>query len=1154
MKIEEPFCVKRIRLINFHNFSDEIITIPDHGHLFLLGDNGCGKTTVLDAIHYALTAGRSMEWNSAARVTGRKDGGRRLQGVVLRYNIETGVMNKDGSITYVALEIVGRHGKLLTIGLGLSTMSMDEKVNVWGVIRECSLDEVPFLISDEQGKRPATRREFKKGLGRGFYGNVSNYRQELARRLFGGEDSYQEICRFLRMGKAYREIAAGAADYHELFKQLLPEPTTSIFEQIIDGLRTLDSSKLLLDDFQRKVNYVRSLQDIVTGIGKQQEAICRYKWLRCRWSINKNQKQQDAAHLVLQRLQEELLCAEKEREILRHQEDQLQERLTDLKTKDVSGLVRQEKSCKSELEEKNAKRASHRFQLKEKQKQLRQAGRELQQDQTYLTTLLGKVMSECGRKARSLPFSITSFQEETDRLFRDVDIELCQTFTGEMMLNDVAEHRQKLHDQAVLLGATVEESRQTCDDLQERLQGLEKREMAQPHQEITPCIHALQVKMITPKPLYLGLEWLPGLERAMQGRIEEAIGEAILATLIVRETDYQTCRHLMTDWSGLRISCASHWLDELPEWMSQVFDIRRSDPEALRCLATEMESRRSPSVSRLNGKDILSFRSHERTLAGHPARLIGAESRRQALMVEVEKCAAELSHCKKTWQKKEKEQAGLVRQQTLLKRFHETIEALLRDINKQTHKVIHAKKMLALAREYHAESEHTYGELQREVDGLVLRVKELKALISKEGLEGLDRRITSLQGKLQKKREAFTKQVALIGGLSQELKQNKIRTDDLVRDARILHNEFSHKTKSLAKRLPDIDDVEHYVLRVKTGGQFTSSEAIDKKCQDAERSAMRLVVELKGVKLQDPEFEAGFRFTYDAELNEVRDFRALPLSVILPEQEKTMEEQQELLGEHTRKLFKKIIMGDLMSYLRGHVSGLKQMIKLINSRLSKRSFGGQRYQFRVTPLPEFRRLVDIVKNYSSFDPDADNEVIHFFEDHREDLMAAEIGAVPDELDYRNWYRYELEVSSPSVSDDGQGVVIDRTTKSMGSGGEQAVPNYLLILTIAHFLYQGKKVHLHTLLFDEAFYGIDAGRRDQLLGFASDLNLQLFVASPDQDGVRREISHSTTLFVVKDKEFDVHLRDFHWQNPNVAKPLNLFVKADAEKPIEFGEEL
>ena len=43
------YTIAKIRLINFHNFVNETILVPDGGHLFLLGDNGSGKTTVLVA-------------------------------------------------------------------------------------------------------------------------------------------------------------------------------------------------------------------------------------------------------------------------------------------------------------------------------------------------------------------------------------------------------------------------------------------------------------------------------------------------------------------------------------------------------------------------------------------------------------------------------------------------------------------------------------------------------------------------------------------------------------------------------------------------------------------------------------------------------------------------------------------------------------------------------------------------------------------------------------------------------------------------------------------------------------------------------------------------------------------------------------------------
>ncbi|HAS83203.1 MAG TPA: hypothetical protein DCS43_11165, partial [Verrucomicrobia bacterium] len=147
--------------------------------------------------------------------------------------------------------------------------------------------------------------------------------------------------------------------------------------------------------------------------------------------------------------------------------------------------------------------------------------------------------------------------------------------------------------------------------------------------------------------------------------------------------------------------------------------------------------------------------------------------------------------------------------------------------------------------------------------------------------------------------------------------------------------------------------------------------------------------------------------------------------------------------------------------------------------------------------------------------------------------------------------FELQVKTGSVD----GIVMDRKTKSIGSGGEQAVPNYLLVLTIAHFLYDVPSVKLPLLLFDEAFYGIDSQRRDQLLAFASDLNLQLFVASPDQDGVKKEIPYSTSLFVIKDDEYNIHLHDFHYKNPRAGIQQDLLnPEANAPQPLGFGEEL
>ena len=50
-----------------------------------------------------------------------------------------------------------------------------------------------------------------------------------------------------------------------------------------------------------------------------------------------------------------------------------------------------------------------------------------------------------------------------------------------------------------------------------------------------------------------------------------------------------------------------------------------------------------------------------------------------------------------------------------------------------------------------------------------------------------------------------------------------------------------------------------------------------------------------------------------------------------------------------------------------------------------------------------------------------------------------------------------------------------------------------------------------------------------MAFADDLGLQLFVSSPDQDGVKREIKHSVSFIVIKDENLDVHLAPVVWRN-------------------------
>ena len=72
-----------------------------------------------------------------------------------------------------------------------------------------------------------------------------------------------------------------------------------------------------------------------------------------------------------------------------------------------------------------------------------------------------------------------------------------------------------------------------------------------------------------------------------------------------------------------------------------------------------------------------------------------------------------------------------------------------------------------------------------------------------------------------------------------------------------------------------------------------------------------------------------------------------------------------------------------------------------------------------------------------------------------------------------------------------------------------------------------------------------------MAFADDLGLQLFVSSPDQDGVKREIKHSVSLIVIKDENLDVHLTSVVWRN--VPAQSNLLGESSPEIGMTIKEE-
>ncbi|MDJ0841141.1 MAG: SbcC/MukB-like Walker B domain-containing protein, partial [Acidobacteriota bacterium] len=650
-------------------------------------------------------------------------------------------------------------------------------------------------------------------------------------------------------------------------------------------------------------------------------------------------------------------------------------------------------------------------------------------------------------------------------------------------------------------------------------------------------------------------EWRSGITARLKSAVEELIGPEVLGTFMVADDRADEAKHVVfKQYPGQRLTHPSLGTDHFPEWFRTTFDMKQSHPEVLRCLAAEMAADREPNIAVFSDRQLLSFRGHERRLRGKPARLIGADGRKKALDREI-----------KALNKALKEQVArrtdLEKRREDLARRTEHIRKLIAFLDKagSTYRATVAKiSNLNLTAEHLqgalAGADERFERLSADLAGLEQRLETMRTIISKEGLANLEGRIARTQKKLNKNGERLQEIMEARGAMKRDIHLIENSIKDLEAERSAQRKLLRTLTARLREVRENLGDPERYVLDDWKGRRFKTAEDI---VQARQRNGDRVIEArtLLRARMNEPSLGASFAFVYEEEKNQLLDRRSRTIDELQDFQHKTIEDQRQVINDKTFHLFKEIIMRELVNELRKMVFELEDMKNKINKLLEKRTFGKSRYRFSLKPKKQYRHLIDIIAGMDLVRSEPEKELRAFFDDHKQEIINTEAGEIPDLLDYRNWYQFEMQVTI--TDEDGaekERIAMTRKVKSIGSGGEQAVPNYLLVLTIAHFLYGGSKVRLKILLFDEAFYGIDAGRRDQLLGFAGDLGLQLFVASPDQDGVKREIDHSTTVLIVKDAVYDVHTYKFDWSNPNVPKQHDLFEEREEAAAVEFGEEL
>ena len=214
--------LKRLRLINWHNF--ENVTFDCARLTYMIGVNAVGKTTILDAIRYCLTANRNFN------ALGNKKSGRTLQGSVhAKQRGENAYRRPGRTVAYIGAEFWDTAKRVpFVIAVRVESEGPMQELHpgdqTWYLSEDgCTLEQLPFI--DPRTGAPSAKEDFKPATGRLSYTrSPSEARDRICRALGIGRASSplgKKFNEVFQMGTSMDEIP----NFREfLYQYILPQP------------------------------------------------------------------------------------------------------------------------------------------------------------------------------------------------------------------------------------------------------------------------------------------------------------------------------------------------------------------------------------------------------------------------------------------------------------------------------------------------------------------------------------------------------------------------------------------------------------------------------------------------------------------------------------------------------------------------------------------------------------------------------------------------------------------------------------------------------------------------------------------------------------------------------------------------------------------
>ncbi len=211
---------------------------------------------------------------------------------------------------------------------------------------------------------------------------------------------------------------------------------------------------------------------------------------------------------------------------------------------------------------------------------------------------------------------------------------------------------------------------------------------------------------------------------------------------------------------------------------------------------------------------------------------------------------------------------------------------------------------------------------------------------------------------------------------------------------------------------------------------------------------------------------------------------------------------------HQRVLAEQELVENFIHRLREQIEDARQQLAYLNNTLSGLRFGGERFEFITQPSPALRQVYDMIMDSQQVLGDSLFES-DFRQKHQQgwDLLFDRLTLTTDQesqelremQDYRNYLQYDIRIHYPN----GDRALLSQINAKK-SGGETTTPFYVAMAASfaqAYRLNQPRPSDtIRLAIFDEAFGKMDTARTASALRFMREAGLQVLLATPpDKSG-------------------------------------------------------